>query len=60
MVNQLHIKDILTNMAGDEVSVDILGSYLGYTVGKNPINPDSNLRIFLPTKQQIKILVSWP
>ena len=50
MVNQLHIKDILTNMAGDEVSVDILGSYLVYTVGKNPINPDSNLRIYFTDK----------
>lgn len=54
MVNQLHIKDILTNMAGDEVSVDILGSYLGYTVGKNPINPDSNLRIYFTDKTEDK------
>lgn len=54
MVNQLHIKDILTNMAGDEVSVDILGSYLGYTVGKNPINPYSNLRIYFTDKTEDK------
>lgn len=54
MVNQLRIKDILNNMAGDQVSVDILGSYLGYTVGKNPINPDSNLRIYFTDKTEDK------
>lgn len=50
MADQIQIKDVLDSMMGDQESINVLADYLGYTVGKNPVNPDSNLRIYFTDK----------
>ena len=54
MVDKIHIKDVLDSMMGDQESINILADYLGYTVGKNPVNPDSELRIYFTDKTEDK------
>ena len=52
MGEKIHIKDVLESMLGDQESINILADYLGYTVGKNPVNPDSDLRIYFTDKTE--------
>lgn len=52
MGEKIHIKDVLESMRGDQESINILADYLGYTVGKNPVNPDSDLRIYFTDKTE--------
>ena len=54
MADQIQIKDVLDSMMGDQESINVLADYLGYTVGKNPVNPDSNLRIYFTDKTEDK------
>ena len=54
MVDKIHIKDVLDSMMGDQESINVLADYLGYTVGKNPVNPDSDLRIYFTDKTEDK------
>ncbi len=54
MSDQLQIKDVLDSMMGDQESINVLADYLGYTVGKNPVNPDSDLRIYFTDKTEDK------
>ena len=54
MADQIQIKDVLDRMMGDQESINVLADYLGYTVGKNPVNPDSNLRIYFTDKTEDK------
>lgn len=54
MVDKMHIKDVLDSMMGDQESINVLADYLGYTVGKNPVNPDSDLRIYFTDKTEDK------
>lgn len=41
---------LINSMNADEYSTKLLADYLGYTVGKNPIAPESNLRIYFTDK----------
>ena len=43
MVDKIQLKDVLDSMMGDQESINVLADYLGYTVGKNPVNPDSEI-----------------
>ena len=54
MADQINIKDVLDSMMGDQESINVLADYLGYTVGKNPVNPDSDLRIYFTDKTEDK------
>ena len=54
MVDKIHITDVLDSMMGDQESINVLADYLGYTVGKNPVNPDSDLRIYFTDKTEDK------
>ncbi len=54
MADQIQIKDVLDSMMGDQESINVLADYLGYTVGKNPVNPDSNLKIYFTDKTEDK------
>lgn len=54
MVDKTHIKDVLDSMMGDQESINVLADYLGYTVGKNPVNPGSDLRIYFTDKTEDK------
>lgn len=54
MADQIQIKDVLDRMMSDQESINVLADYLGYTVGKNPVNPDSNLRIYFTDKTEDK------
>lgn len=54
MADQIQIKDVLDSMMGDQESINVLADYLGYTIGKNPVNPDSNLRIYFTDKTEGK------
>lgn len=54
MVDKIQIKDVLDSMMGDQESINVLADYLGYTVGKNPVNPDSDLRIYFTDKTEDK------
>lgn len=53
-MSRTSVKDVLDGMMGDRESVNILADYLGYTLGKNPVNPDSNLRIYFTDKTEDK------
>lgn len=54
MVDKIQLKDVLDSMMGDQESINVLADYLGYTVGKNPVNPDSDLRIYFTDKTEDK------
>lgn len=45
---------LITSMNADDESVKILADYLGYTVGKNPVNPNGKVRIFFTDKTDDK------
>lgn len=48
--NSDNTKLLLDNLTGDQESINILADYLGYSVGKNPVNPDSDLRVYFTDK----------
>lgn len=45
---------LIQSMEADYNSIEILGEYLGYEVGKNPVNPESEIRIFFTNKLDSK------
>lgn len=49
-MNETREAQLINSMNADEYSAKILADYLDYTVGKNPINPESNLRIYFTDK----------
>ena len=53
-MNKINEQDLLDSMMGDQESINILADYFGYSVGKNPVNPDSNLRIYFTDKTEDK------
>lgn len=48
--NSDNTKLLLDNLTGDQESINILADYLGYSVGKNPVTPDSDLRVYFTDK----------
>lgn len=42
--------DLIKSLNGDMVSIEAVASYLDYTVGKNPVDPDSEWRILFSDK----------
>ena len=44
--------DMLNSMEGNEESVRILGEYLGYKVGKNPVDPTGEWKIYFSSKTE--------
>ncbi|NRO31612.1 hypothetical protein IMAU30143_01834 [Lactobacillus helveticus] len=53
-MNKINEQDLLDSMMGDQESINILADYFGYSVGKNPVNPDSDLRIYFTDKTEDK------
>lgn len=49
-MNETKENQLINSMEADNESAKILADYLGYTVGKNPIDPDSNIRIYFTDK----------
>lgn len=49
-MNNTKEDQLINSMQADETSAQILADYLGYTVGKNPIDPDSDIRIYFTDK----------
>lgn len=45
-----NIKDMIESLQGDPTSIDILAGFLGYRVGENPINPDSDWKMYFTDK----------
>lgn len=43
-------KDMLDSMKADETSINILGDFLGYDVGKSPIDPESEWHVLFSRK----------
>ncbi|WP_367600379.1 hypothetical protein [Limosilactobacillus fermentum] len=50
----MEFETVLNSLRADLASLDILVEYLGYTVGKSPINPESDWRIFFSDKIEDK------
>lgn len=50
----MEFETVLNSLRADLASLDILAEYLGYTVGKSPINPESDWRIFFSDKIEDK------
>lgn len=48
-----NIKDMIESLQGDLTSIDILAGFLGYRVGENPINPDSDWKMYFTDKADI-------
>ena len=50
-MNTDSFKDVLNKFMPDDNSISLLADYLGYEVGKNPLDPDGEWKIplFLPT-----------
>lgn len=44
--------DMLNSMEGNEESVRILGEYLGYKVGRNPVDPTGEWKIYFSSKTE--------
>lgn len=49
-MNDTKEDQLINSMEADDESTKILADYLGYTVGRNPIDPDSNIRIYFTDK----------
>lgn len=49
-MNETKEEQLINSMEADNESAKILADYLGYTVGRNPIDPDSNVRIYFTDK----------
>ncbi len=47
----MEFETVLNSLRADLASLNILAEYLGYTVGKSPINPESDWRIFFSDKE---------
>lgn len=45
-MDQTKEQTLIQSMKGDQESAKILSEYLGYEIGKNPVDPDGNTRIF--------------
>lgn len=45
-----NIKNMIESLQGDPTSIDILAGFLGYRVGENPINPDSDWKMYFTDK----------
>lgn len=42
--------DLINSLKGDDLSITAIANFLGYSVGKNPIDPESNWRILFSDK----------
>ncbi|WPU43522.1 Eco57I restriction-modification methylase domain-containing protein [Limosilactobacillus reuteri] len=49
-MNQSKEQTLIQSMEGDQESAKILSEYLGYKIGKNPVDPEGNTRIFFTGK----------
>lgn len=45
---------LINSMNADQESIKILGEYLGYESGKNPVDPESDIRIYFTNKTEDK------
>lgn len=45
---------LINSMNADQESIKILGEYLGYESGKNPVDPKSDIRIYFTNKTEDK------
>jgi hypothetical protein len=48
--NNLKDIDLINSLKGDDLSITAIANFLGYSVGKNPIDPESNWRILFSDK----------
>lgn len=49
-MTQTKEQELIQSMKGDQESAKILAEYLGYEIGKNPVDPDGETRIFFTDK----------
>lgn len=45
-MTQTKEQELIQSMKGDQESAKILAEYLGYEIGKNPVDPDGETRLY--------------